>query len=55
MLLQEADAALGAPVASTERKEGSFKVVQRKYSSPMGQVTADFVEGVLVRYSLTSE
>ena len=55
MLLQEVDQALGAATASAERKEGSLKVTQRKYSSPMGQVTADFVEGVLVRYSLTSE
>jgi len=55
MLLQDADAVLGRPIASTERKEGSLKVVQRKYSSPMGLVTADFVEGVLIRYVLTSE
>lgn len=55
MLLQEADAALGTPIASTERKEGTLRVIQRKYSSAMGLVTADFVEGVLVRYILTSE
>jgi hypothetical protein len=55
MLLPEVDAALGAPTGSTERKEGSLKVVQRKYASPIGQVTADFVEGVLIRYTVTSE
>jgi hypothetical protein len=55
MLLQEVDAFLGTPVASTDRKEGTLKVVQRKYSAPMGQVTADFVEGVLIRFSVTSE
>ena len=55
MLIQDADATLGAPVTSAERKEGSLRVTQRRYSSPMGQVTAEFVEGVLVRYSLTSE
>jgi hypothetical protein len=55
MLLQEADAALGAPSASAERKEGSLKVIQRKYASPIGQVTAEFVEGVLIRYTVTSE
>jgi hypothetical protein len=55
MLLQEVDAALGTPLASTERKEGSLKVVQRKYSSTMGQVTAEFVEGVLIRYLVSSE
>jgi hypothetical protein len=55
MLLPEVDAALGTPLASVERKEGTLKVVQRKYSSPLGQVTAEFVEGVLIRYTVTSE
>jgi hypothetical protein len=55
MLLQEADAALGAPLANSERKEGNLKVVQRTYSSPLGLVTAEFVEGVLIRYTVTSE
>jgi hypothetical protein len=54
MLLQEVDASLGAPVATTERRE-NLKVVQRDYSSPMGRVTAYFVDGVLVRYTVTSE
>jgi hypothetical protein len=55
MLLQEVDALLGPATATTERKEGSLKLVQRRYSAPLGQVTADFVEGVLIRYTLTSE
>jgi hypothetical protein len=55
MLLQEVDAVLGSPVANTERKEGRLKVNQRSYSSPMGQVSAEFVEGVLIRYTVTSE
>lgn len=55
MLLQEADAVLGTPLANAERKEGTLKVIQRKYSSPLGQVTAEFVEGVLIRYTVTSE
>jgi hypothetical protein len=55
MLLQDVDALLGPPTAATERKEGSLKVIERKYSAPLGQVTAWFVEGVLVRYILTSE
>jgi hypothetical protein len=55
MLQPEVDAVLGAPLASAERKEGTLKVVQRKYSSPLGQVTAEFVEGVLIRYTVTSE
>jgi hypothetical protein len=55
MLLQEVDASLGAPLASSERKEGSLRVVQRKYSASMGQVSAEFVEGVLIRYTVSSE
>lgn len=55
MLVQEVDALLGPATATTERKEGTLKLVQRKYSAPLGQVTADFVEGVLIRYTLTSE
>jgi hypothetical protein len=55
MLLQDVDAALGTPLASAERKEGTLRVIQRKYSAPMGQVTAEFVEGVLIRYTVTSE
>jgi hypothetical protein len=55
MLLQEVDAALGRPVTSNERKEGSLRVIQREYSSPLGQVTAEFVEGVLIRYTVRSE
>lgn len=55
LLLQEVDATLGSPLESTERKEGNLKVIQRKYSAPMGQVTAEFVEGVLIRYTITSE
>ena len=55
MLLHEANAALGTPLANSERKEGNLKVVQRTYSSPLGLVTAEFVEGVLIRYTVTSE
>lgn len=55
MLLEEADAVLGSPLANAERKEGTLKVIQRKYSSPLGQVTAEFVEGVLIRYTVISE
>jgi hypothetical protein len=55
MLLQEVDGVLGTPAASAERKEGSLKVIQRRYSAAIGKVTAEFVEGVLVRYSVTSE
>jgi hypothetical protein len=55
MLLPEVDAMLGSPATNAERKEGSLKVVERVYSSPIGRVNAMFVEGVLVRYTMTSE
>lgn len=55
MLLQEADALLANPVKTTERKEGTLKVQTREYATPSGRITADFVEGVLIRYTITSE
>ena len=55
LLLQEVDAMLGAPVETTERKEGTLTVRTGEYVTPVGKVFADFVEGVLVRYTMTSE
>ena len=55
MLLPEVDALLGSSATSAERKEGSLKVVERVYSSSIGRVNAMFVEGVLIRYTMTSE
>ena len=55
MLLQDADAMLGAATRTTDRKEGTLNVRTREYVSPDGRVTADFVEGVLIRYTISSE
>jgi hypothetical protein len=55
MLLQEADALLGTPVKTAERKEGTLKVQTREYAIQSGRITADFVEGVLIRYTITSD
>ena len=55
MSAQEVEAVLGAPVDSAERKEGRLTVVTRSYRAPSGRMTAEFVEGVLIRYSITSE
>jgi len=55
MLLQEADALLGTPVKTAERKEGTLKVQTREYATQSGRITADFVEGVLIRYTITSD
>lgn len=54
MLLQEADQLLGEPVESTEHREGKLRVVVRTYVTPDGRVTAEFVEGVLFRFAVTS-
>lgn len=55
MLLQEADALLGTPVKTAERKEGTLRVQTRDYATPSGRVAAEFVEGVLIRYTITSD
>jgi hypothetical protein len=55
LLLQEADALLGTPVETAERKEGTLKVQSREYATPSGRITAEFVEGVLIRYTITSD
>ena len=54
MLVQEADALFGEPVKKTERKEGALRVETREYAPPEGRTTAEFVEGVLIRYSISS-
>jgi hypothetical protein len=55
MLLQDVDGLLGSAAKSTERKEGTLRVQTREYATPDGRVTAEFVEGVLIRYRITSE
>jgi hypothetical protein len=45
---------LGEPLQSSERAEGKLRVVTRTYRSGDVQVTAEFVEDVLFRYSVTS-
>lgn len=55
MLLQEVDALLGPSSSGSERKEGSLKVMERVYPSSSGRVAAWFVEGVLIRYTISSE
>jgi len=54
MLIREADGLLGAPKNIEERPEGRLKVVTRTYTTQEGQIIAEFVEGVLFRYSATS-
>jgi hypothetical protein len=55
MLAQEVDAQLGPATLSKERKEGTLRVQTREYATPDGRVTGEFVEGVLIRYTVTSD
>jgi hypothetical protein len=55
MLLEEADAVLGTPKSTSQRAEGKLKVVTRTYAMHGGRVTAEFVEGVLIRYAVRSD
>jgi hypothetical protein len=55
MLLQDVDALLGTALQASERKEGALRVQTREYKTPAGRVTAEFVEGVLIRYRIASE
>jgi hypothetical protein len=54
MLLQDVDALLGPAASTSERKEGALRVETREYNGPDGRVTTEFVEGVLIRYRITS-
>jgi len=55
MLLREADELFGRATATSERNEGKLKVLTRTYSTVDGKLDAEFVEGVLIRYQVTSE
>lgn len=54
MLVAEVDDLLGAPADTAERAEGQLKVNTRVYETADGRLTAEFVEGVLFRYSVVS-
>lgn len=54
MLADDVDRQLGAPKSSSERAEGRLKVTTRVYDTDAGRVTAEFVEGVLIRYTVVS-
>ncbi len=55
MTVAELEDLLGAPLQTSERPEGTLRVLTRTYRLGDGRVTAEFVEDVLFRYSLTSE
>jgi hypothetical protein len=55
MMLHDVNAMVGSPLNTRQRKEGTLNVQTAQYSTADGRITADFVEGVLVRYTITSE
>ena len=55
MTQAEIEQALGRPEKSTNRMEGTLRVVTATYSRGDQVVTAEFVEGVLIKYSIASK
>jgi hypothetical protein len=55
MTAVQVDELLGEPLQSSERREGALRVLTRTYRLGDGRVTAEFVEDVLFRYSMTSD
>jgi hypothetical protein len=54
LTVEQVDAMLGRPESITTRKEGSLSVSTSSYRTRDRNVTAEFVEGVLVRFTITS-
>jgi hypothetical protein len=54
MQMDEVDRLLGEPRQSKQRMEGRLQVTTRLYDASVGRVAAEFVEGVLIRYTITS-
>jgi hypothetical protein len=55
MLRGDAERAFGRAVESSERREGVFVTTTLVFVVAEQRITADFVEGVLVRYTITSK
>jgi hypothetical protein len=55
MSWQEAIEAFGAPAKQTSRMEGALKVTTAVFTREDQQIEAEFVEGVLIRYSIASK
>jgi hypothetical protein len=55
MTMSEVEQALGKPEKTSDRNEGTLKVVTATYSRDDQRITAEFVEGVLIRYSISSK
>jgi hypothetical protein len=55
MSWDEARRALGEPEKTADRMEGRLKVTSAIFSSGAHRIEADFVEGVLIKYSISSK
>lgn len=55
MTWQAAEDALGTPEHTSDRMEGKLKVTTAVFSRGDQRVEADFVEGVLIKYSISSK
>ncbi len=54
MTREEAELSFGRPVSEKEHREGALSVTTLRFVSPEQQIVADFVEDVLVRFSMSS-
>jgi hypothetical protein len=54
MTVDDVDAVLGRPEGIIQRKEGNLNVSVSSYRTRDRLVTAEFVEGVLIRFTITS-
>lgn len=55
MTLADVESILGRPEKSTTRNEGTLRVVTNTYSRGDQMITGEFVEGVLIKYSIASK
>jgi len=55
MLRADAERELGRPSQTSERHEGALTVTTLVFVRGEQRITAEFVEGVLFRYSITSK
>jgi hypothetical protein len=55
MLRDEAERAFGRPTARSQRREGNLTVAILTFETPDRRITADFVEDVLIRYTVSSK
>lgn len=55
LTVEEVDGMLGRPDAITKRREGTFTVSTCTYRTPGRVITAEFVEGVLIRFAIAPE